>query len=108
MRKTLLFISVLFIFHLGYSQTANFYADSALLRVYAGNQGLFERYMQMQWQINGKPLAFGGDTVKIIPNGKRIDTVLFRQNNPLIWHLLSQGIIYLMRLIYKPYLEVLI
>lgn len=85
MRKTLLFISVLFIFHLGYSQTANFYADSALLRVYAGNQGLFERYMQMQWQINGKPLAFGGDTVKIIPNGKRIDTVLFRQNNTAKW-----------------------
>jgi hypothetical protein len=40
---------------------------------------------QMQWSINGQLLTFGSDTVKITPNEKVLDTILFKRNEKSLW-----------------------
>lgn len=85
MKKILLFFLLALIVLASNSQTADFYADSTGLYTGAGSIDSYTKVMEMQWQINGKTLSFGSKPVRIKPNPKKLDTVLFMRDNTSGW-----------------------
>jgi len=82
MSKSLLIIfNLLFAISL-FSQTAEFRADTTGLKKRTGNnEKLYEKVLEMEWIINGEKLFFGSGSINVVPNEKKIDTILFRNNS---------------------------
>ncbi len=68
-----------------HAQNAKFYADTVLLRSYVGSQKEFDRAMEMRWLIKGQPLLFGSDTVEVIPDKTKLDTIFYKWNAKRDW-----------------------
>jgi len=63
-------------------QTAEFRADIKSLKKSTGNnERVYNEAMQMKWIINGKKLYFGSEPIRVIPNKRTIDTILFRHKS---------------------------
>ncbi|WP_435263815.1 hypothetical protein [Tenacibaculum sp. nBUS_03] len=82
MKKSLLIIfNLLFSISL-FSQIAEFRADTTSLKKRTGNNEIvYKKALEMEWIINGKKLFFGSKPIKVIPNEKKIDTILFRNSS---------------------------
>lgn len=85
MKKLLVLLVIITGFSTAYAQTAKFYADTTVMRSYTGSQKEFDKAMEMQWLINGKPLSFGSDTVEIIPDKNVFDTIFYKRNAKAKW-----------------------
>ncbi len=82
MKKSLLIITYLLFSISLFGQTAEFRADTVSLKKRIGNnERVYKKAMEMEWIINGEKLFFGSKSIKVIPNSKKIDTILFRTNS---------------------------
>ncbi|CAM1350919.1 hypothetical protein [Tenacibaculum halocynthiae] len=82
MKKSLLITFILLFTNSLFSQTAEFIADTVSLKKRTGNnERVYEKALEMEWIINGEKLFFGSKPIKVIPNEKKIDTILFRNSS---------------------------
>lgn len=67
------------------AQTARFYADSMRLGMDAGSKSHLAQVLEMEWIINGQHMHWGSDTVHVIPDANKLDTVFFKASKNAKW-----------------------
>jgi hypothetical protein len=68
------------------AQTAKFYAKKLTFAKGASIENTrLEKAMEMQWLINGKLLRFGEDTIEVVPNKNKLDTIYFKRDTKMEW-----------------------